>query len=261
MDLSEAIYRRKSVRSYKNQLVDEGFREKIKQYFMRSSGLFGADVEVVQVSGKELHEVLGGVLGSYGKIVAPHYLALVSNEGDFGAIGSGFFGEELVLFLTKNGLGSCWIGKFGDRDKIQKTIGTEGFIHALIAYGHPEEGDPYRLPEEASRKEISELVLDGSEYISEWREVLRAVRFAPSSINSQPWRFTLKKHQLDLYIKTKGLKKKIIKFFSDIEHLNLIDSGIALKHIEITSENPEIIDKDNKNDLNGYRYIVTVRDN
>ncbi|WP_161490782.1 nitroreductase family protein [Methanonatronarchaeum thermophilum] len=256
MDLVDAVFRRKSTRNYTDDVVDVG---KVDSLLSGTHSLLGVDVAVLVVDGSDLHDEMDGVVGDYGKVVAPRYFVLVSEEGDWGAVASGYFGEKLVLELTKHGVASCWVGEFGDRDNISDFLGCgDRVIHALIAYGAPEGGSVYREAGAASRKDISELIIDGDSYLSRWREVLDVVKYAPSSINSQPWRFVLKEKQIDLYIKVGGLKKKILGLVGDIQRLNLIDSGIALKHLEVGMDNPKIVRLDLERDLEKFRYIASV---
>lgn len=81
-------------------------------------------------------------------------------------------------------------------------------------------------------------------------------------MNSQPWRFQVNQKDVDLYIKTKrGLVNRVISKVGNLDSMNRIDAGIALKHIEIAAqenfEKIRITKKSNK-DKKNYEYISTI---
>jgi len=259
MNLLESVFRRKSTRKYDDSLCSEK-QNKIRSYLESVEWPDDNQVEVKLVRGDRIHSLMNGIVGDYRKVIAPHYLMVLSKNSFSGELGSGYVGEEVVLKLTSMGVATCWIGKFGDPSQIKKAVDTDGgALHALIACGLPTD-DVWRDKNQAKRKDLDEIILYGKNNLDRWINAVESVRYAPSSLNLQPWRLKLYEERVDLYIDTSGLLKKIIGFFGDMKRLNNINAGIALKHLELGVKDPEINFECEAEDCeeSGYRYIASV---
>ncbi len=159
---------------------------------------------------------------------------LTSNGGDQGLVELGYRYELVVLALTAMGVGTCWIGKgFSDAElEGYIEIPTDQSPKALIAFG-PVADQKLKVIEEPKRKDLDAFLMEkeSDDIDRQTREVIDALRRAPSSINSQPWRVLVEEEQLHLYIKSRTIfTRKLMKSLSE---MNRIDAGIGLRHMEV----------------------------
>lgn len=236
MNLIEAIEHRKSTRKYKNKKLNQRTLDEIKRKLEEPDELdtvFSSDIGGHIKDREEIEDLTKGIIGDYGKILSPHYLILSTEKEKNNLVDLGYVGEKIVLELTKKKIGTCWIGKFGNKQRIKKRIGlsTQKLPMAFIAFGEAQ-NTPLRN-QNPSRKDLEELTVEGD--IKRFNELLRIVKLAPSAINRQPWRFKIKKDRIDFFLTKKGFVKKILNRVSNIKTLDYIDIGIALRHAEIAS--------------------------
>ena len=157
---------------------------------------------------------------------------------------AGFMLAAVDLYLQSVGIGACWVGLAGPKDK--KQYGELEFV-ILLAIGKSK----VSLRSGASdfkRKDISEITSSEELY-----GILEPARLAPSSVNSQPWYFVSNGDEIDVYqldlVRTKGLRR-----------MNRIDVGIALLHLFVS--NPDgflAYVKDDAPTRDKMTYIATVR--
>ena len=151
----------------------------------------------------------------------------------------------MILFLTKENLGTCWLGGTFNRDAFCKSITLcEGeIIPAITPIGYKTENP--RFAESGMRKLISadnKKPWEHSFYFTDFSTVLdketsgdlavplEMVRLAPSASNKQPWRVLLSEYKkrvhfyLALDPKYSGNKR--------IYKMQRVDIGIAIYHFE-----------------------------
>jgi len=211
MELHEAITKRKSIRKYKMEPLP---KEKLH--------------EVVAFS-KTLKPLLPGIRTDMGiadggvglfAVKAPHYLAFYSEEKSGSSLNAGFMLQQMDLFLSSAGLGSCWLGMAKPSDKAKNGL---DFV-IMLAFGAP--GEPLH------RKNLSEFKRRSLAEISKGADPrLEGARLAPSATNAQPWYFTAEGGKLTAYRKKLNPVKAAV-----YKRLNQIDLGIALCHIDVESE-------------------------
>ena len=259
MNLMDAIYKRRSIRKYKtNGLSSEEFKE-LEALLSHCPKLYEhipMDIHVVK-DGKKVHALFSGIINSYTKVTAPHYLVVTSEDKEGYLENVGFAIEHIVLELANLGIGTCWIGGFDKKALFSGMLPMkENHVPAIvIAFGHPE--NPAQLTElidvsykRKSLKEISFGSLD-----NDWTYIMNAVRRAPSGINGQPWRLYKEGSIINLYT----VKRSFIT--KPLEAMNRIDAGIALCHLKIAAEsknkNMEIKKLDN-NHIEALNYITSI---
>jgi hypothetical protein len=236
MNLTEAILQRHSVRTYTGEPLDDATRQKIKEYIAGLRPPFGAVCRIEVVSSPATSEPVK--LGTYGSISgATDYLALVvtGDEPLFEA-GAAYIFEQLVLFCTSLGLGTCWLGGFFSRDGFSKRLklGPGERLRIVSPVGHA-----------ADKPHLSLLTIFGgikpkprkpfganffyrrfntsltSEQAGCYFTPLEMVRLAPSANNKQSWRV----------VRGEG----VFHFYSSASFgFDHIDLGIALCHFEQT---------------------------
>ncbi len=222
--LYEQIYKRKSVRKYSEKMLDDATKEKIHNA-INSLKLFNGDECTLEfkiqtydefVSDKKLNFITKKMV-----IKSPYYISILRNNTDNAYINAGYCGEELVLRLKEIGLDTCWVGAANVFDRGQNFI-------IGIAFGYSDTNQKV-----VRKRDDLEDYYEGNTNIV---NVVKAVREAPSAKNSQPARLKFYDNKIELYNKNNG--DRILK------DLNIIDMGIALRHLTLALDdyNVEYID-------------------
>lgn len=88
--------------------------------------------------------------------IITHTLAPMISKVQYHLIDIGIAGEHFVLAAESQGLGTCWIGWFNEKQvrKILK-LSSSFQILSLISLGYPE--NPSKTPEETKRMKLEEI--------------------------------------------------------------------------------------------------------
>lgn len=231
MSIIENIRQRTSVRTYIGEPIHPELAEQIKRYIAGLQSPFGGKVriELIQVdSGAEPVK-----LGTYGIISgAKDFLVLLYEDAPLAAQSAAYMFEQVVLFCTSLGLGTCWIGAtFKKSDFATQARAQENEQLRIISpVGYPTE--KRRLLERImrrgagsdSRKAFEALFFNGNfdqglkaEDAGQYRQPLEMMRLSPSASNTQPYRAVLDKGNVHFYYRK-------LSQFSDL------DLGIGLCH-------------------------------
>jgi len=238
-DLYEIIFRRRSIRRYGPEPVDEKTLAGILSFLKTLKPLDSSiKTEVKVIYQKDVRSL---------QSKAPHYLAVFSEAKDGYLTNVGFIMQQVDLFLSSIGIGACWQGI----PKLSKEALRSSKLKFIIvlAFGRPAEALHRKSISEFKRKPIEQIRdLAGAD------ELLEPARLAPSAVNNQPWFFTGKEGIIHVY----SAKPKFI-----IGRWSRIDAGIALCHIWIAAEHfnkkVEFYKSDNvpASSPKGYFYIGT----
>lgn len=221
MTLYEAIFRRKSVRKYKNDEVEGRILEKIKGFGEDAVGIRPD----IRVKWKIFRASDRNVKGMF-QVKAPYYVALYSEICEDYRKNAGFLMEQLSLYLHTLGIGSCYQG--GAR---LKNDGEEELeLVMIMAFGYPAEALE-RERADFRRMEMRKLVRIHGTLGKVQRQILEPARLAPSAMNLQPWRFAVAEDRIHLFVK----KPARIGYQKQLD-MNLFDAGIALAHMMVAAE-------------------------
>lgn len=257
MNLYEAIFYRKSIRKYKPVALSRETLNNIEALISKTKRLYeeiNMKIHIVE-DGTKIQEISKGIVGSYGKILAPHYLVITSEEKEGFQENIGYTLEQVVLKLTTMGIGTCWIGGFIKKELLNGIIeipkGQKPVI--VISFGVPlRDYLTERVPDGDRRKLISDIILN--KYSEDFQEIIEAVRRAPSGINSQPWRLAFEDNAINMYLESGNFITKKMYYF------NKIDGGIALAHLKVACDEFKInvsfkkVEKVNK----GLDYLISA---
>lgn len=222
MNYKKLIEETYSVRDYSEKSISENLKNEIISYFPNSKNLLeNIKTDIKFLNNSEVYNALNGKAGYNGIMInAPHYIIIYSEKADNYIENSGYRASDIILKATDLGLNTCFI-TMSDREEISKILNIpEGMeITALIALGYKDKdlknvsndtkaGGNYskanvNIADNAPsyRKDLEELVFSesfgNSATLDELMNIgifepLRTVLFAPSALNSQPWRFILK---------------------------------------------------------------------
>jgi len=258
--------KRRSVREYKARMVDQSLIKNLMETIKMKPGLV-EEVETEFVflkEGKQIHGMLDGQVGYYGKLIqAPHYFAVLSENKKGSLMNAGYMVEQFNLLATDKGLGTCTIEVPEDTSAIKEVLGIgsgmdlmvllalgypkkerkvsniydtmlKGSLSPLTELGYPKIDPEYSKEPVSSRLAVDEIVFDGK-----WGEkvdmeelqkigvdeVFYYMRLAPSWGNRQPWRFILDDNRIALLMKS-GCE-------GVSEKIEKIESGIAMLYLEL----------------------------
>lgn len=222
MNLYEAIFARKSVRSYTNNAISPQLLENILKQFDEIKALFGGiETELAIFDNRKGEYRMLGMLG----VKAPYYLVLYSEEKDRAMMNAGYLMEQLSLYLVTCGLGSCYVGTPILKKKYLRRDNKKLMI--VLAFGYAK-GSCTRKPNEAKRLSLSELCVY-KETPRQWmKQLLEAARMAPSSMNSQPWRFVVFDSRIHIFSRKQTGDR--------LGSLNEANFGIMFSHMMIVAE-------------------------
>lgn len=245
-ELYPAMFKRKSVRKFQQEALDERMIQSILE---RAKEFIALDVTIKT----DMQSMGSGSVKGLFSIKAPHYLLFFSEEKDGYLENAGFILQQMDLLLSASGIGSCWLGLAKPTDKNLKNSAL-GYVVAL-AIGKPSEPLHRQSEAEFKRKVLKEIV-KGETHAS----IMEAVRLAPSGTNSQPWFFVEKENILRAFCVKKGILKALF-----YDRLNRIDMGIALCHLWIAATHHGYQADFFQEDLKaeeipaGYEYIYSVK--
>lgn len=219
MELKYWIYRRKSTRSYTGVPVEEEVLQELRAFLADAKPLI-PDIRV------HWDIVPRSQVRCLCPWTTPQVLTIYTEEKDLALENVGFLFQQADLYLNSLGLGTCWLGmgRMPGQGAAEQT--ADGLKFAImIAFGHPK-GAHLRKSRSEFRRKLRAEIADQPD------ERLEPARFAPSSVNSQPWYFTHDGETIHVYCAQKSRFKN--KFLTD---MNRIDIGIALAHLYVA--NPE----------------------
>ena len=242
--LYEAIFHRKSVRSFAAEPLEQEMLDKIMQL---TTGLAlplpGAPFAFRLLSSSQIK-------GNMAK-KAHHFLALYTGKEEESIINAAFMMQQMDLWLSAHGIGSCWMGMPKPTAEASRAEGLDFLI--LLVLGLPTEPLHREHMEEFQRKALTDITDTGG-----LEQLLTPLRLAPSAINRQPWYITGDKDKLHLHIKQNNLITKAV-----LGHMPLVDMGIALCHLWLAAmEAGRFSSLEREAEVSsppGYRYVWTMR--
>ena len=214
MNLEETIYKRRSIRKYDDNPLEQETLDEIREFI--------GDIPVLNPDIKWSYEIVGPKnVKTLMRWKAPHYLLIFSEPKQNYLQNIGFIFQQVDLFLQSKGIGACWIGA-GSPKNYENPNPEHEFV-IMLAFGNPV-GELYRNNDQFKRKNLDEIsdIAD---------ERLIPARLAPSAANSQTWYF---KHNddgsYDIY-----RNRRRLNLNSRMVSWNKIDIGIALAHLYISN--------------------------
>ncbi|NLK27171.1 MAG: hypothetical protein GX306_02325 [Clostridiales bacterium] len=224
MNMYEAIFKRKSVRHYLNEKVEWDVIADILE-FADSLPKFVDDVavEFKLVSNIETKQ---GFRGPF-SVKAPYYICISSEKGEDYLLNAGFMMQQLSLYITSKGLGTCFVGLANPGRGLKSTMKYDYVI--ALAFGKPavplyrNNMDAKRLPEE-------DIVVYKEDVNSNIRQLITAARLSPSGLNNQPWRFVVYKNRIHVFT------RKNVLLYKMMDTSNMIDIGVMLANVLIAAE-------------------------
>jgi nitroreductase len=245
-NLYATIFKRKSIRQYDLTPLDEHTLAEIMAHMNALKPLYdGIKIEIKLLS---QNDVKGMFLAK-----APHYLALFSESKDGYLTNAGFMLQQMDLFFSANGMGSCWQGGPKPTKGIVNRSKLEFVI--LLAFGKPKERLHRESVSEFKRKPLEEITnVKGAD------ELLEPARLAPSAMNRQQWFFTGSAGAIHVH----RVKSSILTAFV-FDRTSKVSMGIAVCHAWIAAKHlgkevEFINDQEAQNNPpSGHEYVMTIK--
>lgn len=258
-DIERSIRKRRSVRTYDKRKVDLCMREKIMEYAEGLQNPLGPKVTFRLLD--KASDPKGDKLGTYGIIKgAELYIGAKIKREEYAPEALGYDFEQLVLYLTDMGLGTCWLGGTFNKsafveamdvqdDEIFTIVSPIGYtadkmslVEVMMRRGS---GGDKRMPWEelfydsdfgkpiaagdADAASKAESVIGG------YADVLEMVRLAPSAVNRQPWRIVVERGDAEgikaFHFYQSGIKADD----GESVQMHRIDMGIAICHFHLAA--------------------------
>lgn len=180
MNVIEAMEARHSVRSYQNKPIEEEKRKALEELARKCNAESGLNIQLCF----DEEEAFQGMMAHYGKFHnVRNYIALVGKKDARLDETCGYYGEQLVLKATELGLSTCWVAM---TDRKRRT-------GCVIALGYGEnEGVPHKS------KRIEEVCDVEGEMPAWFAQGVRCALLAPTAMNQQKFRFTLRDGRVSL---------------------------------------------------------------
>jgi hypothetical protein len=205
-----SIFRRKSVRRYKEQRIDHDFlREIIRQSKEIPPHVSDFNYEISIVDGQDLK--------GYLNFKVPMGLVLYTQEHPFAGFYAGTIMQKIDLLCNANGLGTCWLGMATSKNNPYPELNAM----ITLAVGIPDE--PWVRDDISQFRRLEITQIRDFPY---WDQLLEAVRLAPSATNGQPWYFRVKEDSITMIFRKRWDIKDVF-----VSRLRWIDAGIGFCHL------------------------------
>lgn len=217
-ELFKVIFKRKSIRKYDMTSLPQEKLEQLQNFCKNVKRLEqGIKTEFSIESDSDAKGLFA--------IKAPHYISIYSELKEESMLNVGFIMQQIDLYCSASGLGSCWLGVAKPKNIPKKKDGLEHII--TLSFGTPSEPLYRTGPEQFKRSSLSEITS-----IPDSEALLEPVRLAPSAVNSQPWFFSGNFKEIIVSRKKLNIIKAQI-----YGRFNKIDTGISLCHLWLSAEN------------------------
>lgn len=251
MNIREAVRRRISVRHYMSRPVPEDILRAVLSAGENSVAL-DRDIGIhfhLFTEGKRVAQrmtMLTGTRMLFGS--APHFIVATSEQKPLFMANMGFRMEQMILFATQQGLGTCWVGGMFHEQELNAALGLEkdervialtplGYADTSV-YGKIARNIVEVLAANFGRRKPLRQIAFGSEWglafqteDSELLEILECTRLAPSWANTQPWRFLVSKDEI-IVVSDASRRYSSVR---DGKHYYRLDVGIAMSHFYLTA--------------------------
>jgi len=216
-DLYEAIFKRKSIRNYDSSPIDQNLLAEISENL-------GALKPMSPGIKTEFKIISPNQVTRKGMNKAPYFIAAFSEAKEADKTNIGFMLQQMDLYFSAKGIGSCWLGIPQPTKEATKSSSLEFII--LMSFGNSKETLHRTSVSQFKRKPLSDIT-----DIKDADELLEPARLAPSAINLQNWYFFGDKNLIHAYSSRSGFFRSIVggSFFP-------VNMGIAICHLKLAAE-------------------------
>ena len=165
-----------------------------------------------------------------------YYIGLDIGDGDKNAyIFGGYYLEKINVQVQGMEFGTCWISLYTTDNEVKKEAFSDSYknIISILSLGYEVGQTVFENEIYSSRLELEEYVFLNSfekpaeiSFLSSrgLSDIFYHVKYAPSALNRQPWRYLIKDNRILLYIEN---------FENETDYL---DSGVAMFYLKTLLE-------------------------
>ena len=242
--VKETIQKRRSVRTFNGEPLSEKDLERLKSYAGTIRNPFGVPVSIRVL---ETADNSQRKLGTYGVIKGTKtFLGVTVKKGPLSLEAVGYSFEQLILYATYLGIGTCWLAATFDRKAFTNAlnVGDDERMPVISPIGYPAKkaaiGETLmRVGMKSNqRKDWSALFFKGNfrtplspSDSGEYAEALEMLRLAPSATNAQPWRILFADGMFHFYAKVSEGQGEV-----DPPIIQRVDAGICASHFCLTAQ-------------------------
>jgi nitroreductase len=220
----DAIFSRKSIHHFLQEKIDWDVIADILDYANQLPMLTeGISVEFKLVSNIEKKQGFHGPFS----VKAPYYICISSEEKDDYLVNAGYLMQELNLYITSKGLGTCFLALSNPGFGLKSTMKYK--YVTTLAFGKSSE-TLYRNSLDAKRLPEKDVVVYKEEVTPDIKQILTAARLAPSIYNNQPWRFVVYKNRIHVFTRKNTVLSAVLDYHK------LIDMGIMMANLLLAAE-------------------------
>ena len=248
----ELIDRRYSCRTYLPAPIPDDTRRRLIDYMAATTtGPFGSRARFGLIAASPGDRDALKRLGTYGFIKgATGFIVGAVGKAPKDHEDYGYLLEQVILYATGLGLGTCWLGGTFTRSTFVRRFGglrRGEVMPAVVSIGLIGDDGTERIREreEGSRRlRNDELFFErgfgtplDTGTVGPYAEVLEAVRMAPSATNKQPWRLVRSGAEWHFYMRRYKHYGKRTPLFTvlRIADLQRVDLGIAMSHFALVA--------------------------
>ena len=252
--VEELIRQRCSCRTYRRDPLENEIQSKLAKFAAaarRGPLDHEARFELVTASEKDPKRLKS--LGTYGFIQgASGYLVGAMTQDQFNPEDYGYLLEQIILFATDLGLGTCWLGGTFTKSSFARKIAVQEheLVPAVSAVGYiavkPRRIESWLKGRRGTERRLpwSRLFFDTNfseplhpESLDGYGTALEMVRLAPSASNRQPWHVIRDRNLWHFYLRrTPGYRDNLLVRLTTVADLQRMDLGIAMSHFEMTAD-------------------------
>ncbi len=248
----EVIRARHSCRTYQKTPIETAIQQQLTSFMeTHAVGPMGTAVRLLLIAATEEDQQALRGLGTYGFIKDARGFILGAlpagkwNQEDFG-----YVMEQIVLYATTLGLGTCWLGGTFNKSNFatRLSLREDELLPAVVATGYcapqrrfletvirQQANADMRLPWERLFFAENFTVPLSREAAGPYATVLDMVRIGPSASNKQPWRILKDGKMWHFFLqRTPGYAKRN-QLLLDIADMQRIDMGIAMCHFALSA--------------------------
>jgi nitroreductase len=251
--ITELIQQRFSCRSYLDKSIDPVIQTRLQDFIASLQvGPFGTTMRFILVAACEQDNQSLKGLGTYGFIRGARGFLLGSvQKAEKDLEDFGYRMEQIILFVTRFMLGTCWLGGTFTRSSFARLIhlADNETMPAVVSIG-------YIADLAQARQALLRQRLKADRRLP-WNQIffnqqfgtpleradagaytipLDMLRLAPSASNKQPWRIIKNRHDWHFYLRrTRGYLDNFPSRLLQIADLQRVDLGIAMCHFELTA--------------------------
>jgi hypothetical protein len=213
MDLMEAMEKRHSVRSYRDEPITGAVREALQDCVDACSRESGLDIRLCL----DEPRAFASPLASYGTFSnVKNYVVLAGRREPGLDETCGYYGEAIVLRAQQLGLNTCWVAMSYSRGRVARTLPAGERVCCVIAVGYGATQGVHH-----KSKALHQVCQVRGDMPDWFRRGVEAALLAPTAVNQQKFCFTLELDRNEVFVEP------------GFGFYTRIDLGIAKYHFEV----------------------------